>query len=213
MKKGRGFGRMKILNNKKMKTFLFIDGTNLYAAQYKLFGPNKYLDFPSFIKEIENKIKIKFDNIYFYASYTPKPKKITKKQKRYIINEFKFYQSVKKTPKLTFFKGYRSKTSGKEKEVDVKLATDLVGYGLLNQYDTAYLMTGDADFLQAINFIKKYNPLKRIFLLCFANKIMFKGLYYYPSTIIQFINKPVKIFNIARKSKVINIYPSLLSTH
>jgi len=40
---------------------------------------------------------------------------------------------------------------------------------------------------------------------------MFKGLYYYQSTIIQFINKPVKIFNIARKSKVINIYPSLLS--
>jgi hypothetical protein len=138
LKKGRGFGRIKILD-KKMKNFLFIDGTNLYAAQYQLFGPKMYLDFPSFIKEIEDKIKIKFDKIYFYASYTPKSKKITKKQKRYIINEFKFYQSVKKTPKLKFFKGYRSKTSGKEKEVDVKLATDIVGYGLLNQYDTAYL--------------------------------------------------------------------------
>ena len=42
-----------------MKTFLFIDGTNLYAAQYKLFGPKMYLDFPSFIKEIENKIMYK----------------------------------------------------------------------------------------------------------------------------------------------------------
>ena len=98
-----------------MKNFLFIDGTNLYAAQYELFGANRYLNFPLFIKEIENKIKIKFDKIYFYASYTPKSKKITKKQKRYIINEFKFYQSVKKTPKLTFFKGYRSKTSGKKR--------------------------------------------------------------------------------------------------
>lgn len=29
-----------------MKTFLFIDGTNLYAAQYELFGPDRYLDFP-----------------------------------------------------------------------------------------------------------------------------------------------------------------------
>ena len=56
---------MKIFNNKKMKTFLFIDGTNLYAAQFELFGPGRYLDFPSFIKEIENKIKIKFDKIYF----------------------------------------------------------------------------------------------------------------------------------------------------
>ncbi len=27
---------------KKKKTYLFIDGTNLYAGQYKLLGPNKY---------------------------------------------------------------------------------------------------------------------------------------------------------------------------
>jgi len=49
---------MKILN-KKMKTFLFIDGTNLYSAQFELFGAKMYLDFPSFIKEIENKIMYK----------------------------------------------------------------------------------------------------------------------------------------------------------
>lgn len=43
----------------KNKTYLFIDGTNLYAGQYELFGPDKYLDFSKFIKQIENKEFIK----------------------------------------------------------------------------------------------------------------------------------------------------------
>ena len=51
-----------------MKTYLFIDGTNLYAAQYELFGPKKYLDFSGFLKEVEKKIKAKLGKIYFYAS-------------------------------------------------------------------------------------------------------------------------------------------------
>ena len=34
------------------KTFLFVDGTNLYAGQYELLGPDKYLVFSLFFKEI-----------------------------------------------------------------------------------------------------------------------------------------------------------------
>jgi uncharacterized LabA/DUF88 family protein len=195
---------MKISDNKKMKTFLFIDGTNLYAAQYQLFGPDKYLNFPSFIREIEDKIKVKFDKIYFYASYTPKKTKPTKREKQYIINEFKFYQSVKKTKSLIFFKGYRSKTSGKEKEVDVKLATDLVGYGLLSQYDTAYLMTGDADFLQALFFIKKHNPKITVKIICLDKKIMYKGAFYFDTFILNFSNQRLN-FHPKQKIKIINI--------
>jgi hypothetical protein len=47
-----------------MKTYLFIDGTNLYASQYELFGPQRYLDFSKFIKEIEEKIKVKKERLY-----------------------------------------------------------------------------------------------------------------------------------------------------
>lgn len=184
-----------------MKTYLFIDGTNLYASQYELFGPNQYLDFSKFIRAIENKLKITFDKIFFYASYTPTKGKITEKEKAFMKNEFLFYQSVKKTPKVIFFKGYRSKKSGKEKEVDVKLSVDLVGYGLLDQYDIAYLFTGDADFLQAAFFILKYKPKKKVYLLCMPNKLMFKGLYYYPSYVIQFKDRSIKIPKIAKKAK------------
>ena len=78
------------------KIYLFIDGTNLYAGQYQLFGPRKYLDFPVFIKEIESKLGTTFNKIYFYASYTPQPKKPTRKQKLYLKNEAFFYRGVKR---------------------------------------------------------------------------------------------------------------------
>ncbi len=33
-----------------MCSYLFVDGSNLYAGQYELFGPKKYLDFSKYIK-------------------------------------------------------------------------------------------------------------------------------------------------------------------
>ena len=100
-----------------MKTFLFIDGTNLYAAQFELFGPGRYLDFPSFIKEIKNKIRIKFDKIYFYASYSPQPKKPTKKEKLYLKNEALFYRSVKLTKNFSFLLVIVQKHQEKKKKL------------------------------------------------------------------------------------------------
>jgi hypothetical protein len=41
-----------------VKTFLFIDGTNLYAGQYELFGPKKYLVFSSHKNRFTNQQKI-----------------------------------------------------------------------------------------------------------------------------------------------------------
>lgn len=98
----------------------------MYAGRYQLFGPDKYLDFSLFIKEIKSKLAITFDKIYFYASYTPKKNRLTLKEKKYVVSEFTFYKGVKRLKKVIFFKGYRSKKSGKEKEVDVKLTADIV---------------------------------------------------------------------------------------
>ncbi|MCJ7804157.1 NYN domain-containing protein [Patescibacteria group bacterium] len=172
-----------------MKTYLFIDGTNLYASQYELLGPQKYLNFSKFIEEIEKKIKVKFNKIYFYASYSPKPKRINKKQALYLKNEGLFYKSVKETKNLFFFKGYRSKTSGKEKAVDVKLAVDLITFAFLDKYKTVFLFTGDADFLQALFAIKKFHSKKKTYLLCMENKLMYQGLFHFKTYVISFRNK------------------------
>lgn len=183
----------------RKKTYLFVDGSNLYAGQLELFGPDSYLNFSKLISIIEKKLKTSFDKIYFYASYSPLPNKPTLKQKLYLKNEAFFYRSVKETKNLTFFTGYRSKTSGKEKEVDVKLAVDLVSFAFLNKYDSAYLFSGDADFLQALFNIKRYCTEKKMYLLCLQNKIMHKGAFYYKLHVLNFLPDRIKFH---RKQKI-----------
>ncbi len=174
-----------------MSTYLFVDGTNLYAAQYELFGPNKYICFSELIKQTEQKLQLSFTKIYFYASYSPKSKKPHQNEKLFLKNEGLFYRSVKQTDKVVFFTGYRSKTSGKEKEVDVKLTADIITYAFLKRFNNVFLLTGDADFLQALLSIRKFHNRININLLCMENKIMYQGLFRFKTFIMVFIRKPV----------------------
>lgn len=186
-------------------SYLFIDGSNLYASQYEYFGPKKYLDFPGFIKTLESCLDLKFSKIYFYASYSPHPAKPTKKQKEYLSNEGLFYRSVRSEKSTIFFKGYRSKTSGKEKEVDVKIAVDIVDMAWKNKYQHAFLLTGDADFLHALFAAQKLK--KKISLICMANHIMFKGSYHFETHIIKPVSKKIteKLDLSNTKTKWINL--------
>ncbi len=187
----------------KRKAYLFIDGTNLYAGQYELFGPNKYLSFPRFLKAIETKLKLRFARIYFYASYSPQPVKLTKKAKKYLKNEALFYRSVKKTPRTVFFKGYRSPTSGKEKEVDVKLAVDIVDFAYRNKYDDLYLLSGDADFMAAIQVAQKL--AKRIVILAIQNRVPNRFSYNFPTVVFFLTEKLNDKFFPRQKIKLVRL--------
>jgi len=184
-------------------TFLFIDGSNLYASQYELFGPQKYIDFNIFIHEIEFILETKFDAIFFYASYSPQPNNLNHKEKQYLKNEALFYKSVKAYPKISFFTGYRSKSSGKEKEVDVKIAVDIVDFAHRKLMKQIVLLTGDADFMEALHVAKKQGI--RVSVLCMENKIMYKALIFYSVTIILLTSRKVLIHKIRRKPNIIKI--------
>ena len=153
------------MKKKTDTVYLFVDGTNLYAGQYELFGPEKYLDFGKFIVIVEKHLSIRFKKIYFYASYSPRPKVPTRKQIAYLRNEALFYRSVRKTKHVIFITGHRSPTSGKEKGIDMHLGIDMVKYGFLRQYSVAYLITGDADLIYAVETVKELSiPVHAIFL-------------------------------------------------
>jgi uncharacterized LabA/DUF88 family protein len=176
----------------KKTTAFFVDGSNLYAGQYQLFGPEKYLDFKRLIKFIEKNLKISFNHIYFYASYSPKVTKPTKKEKAYLKNEALFYRNVKSIKNLTFFKGYRSKTSGKEKEVDVKLAVDIVDFAHKNKFKKLFLCSGDADFMHALKIAQSLK--KEINILALEDRIPHRFSYSYLVHLICF-QKTLKIKN------------------
>lgn len=189
-----------------MKTFLFIDGTNLYAGQYELFGPKRYLNFPKFIQSIQKRQKVRFNKVYFYASYSPKPKRVTGKTKQYLINEFLFYKSVKQLTNLYFFKGDRSKTSGKEKGVDIALCTDLLTLSHNNKYDKAIIFTGDADFNYAL---KAVNQNKQVEVYCLENRVAFPLSYSFNTTVITLSELPKRSHkNKKAKIKFVKINPT-----
>lgn len=178
-------------------TYLFVDGSNLYASQYELFGPSEYLYFPAFLRQVESKLHVVFDRIYFYSSYSPRPEDPTNKEKLYLKNESFFYRSVKSIRRLTFFKGYRSPTSGKEKEVDVKLSVDIVDFAHLKKYKKVFLLTGDADFMEALKIPNRLGLEAAV--LCMENKIMFKALLFYKTIVIKFTDKVITFNKIKKK--------------
>jgi len=185
-------------------TYLFIDGTNLYASQFKIFGPRNYLNFAKLIKHLEEKLTLKFRQIHFYASYSPRSPLDTPTTKQYLKNEDFFYKCVKETNDLTFFKGYRSKTSGKEKEVDVKLAVDIVKFAYEKKYDSIYLLSGDADFLQALIAIQ-HLPIA-INIICIENTVLFKGSFQFNTKIVAFTPDKLNIiFDKRQKIEIIKI--------
>lgn len=134
------------------KTFLYIDGTNLFAGQNELFGPKKYLSFKFLISKINKLVKI--DHIYFYASYMNKKNHLTPRLKDLIAAEALFYREVLHTKNVTFFKGHRSPTSGKEKGVDVHLSVDIVKDIFLKLCDQIVIMTGDSDLIYPLEVVK-----------------------------------------------------------
>lgn len=134
------------------KTILYIDGTNLFAGQNELFGPKQYLSFKFLIKEITKLIEI--DEIYFYASYMNRRNHLTPRLKDLIAAEALFYREVIRTRNVTFYKGHRSPTSGKEKGVDVHLSVDIVKDTFLKRCNQIVIMTGDADLIYPLEVVK-----------------------------------------------------------
>ncbi len=137
------------------KSYLYIDGTNLFAGQNELFGPYKYLSFSYLIKEIKKLFLI--DNIFFYASYLSNINQRKPELKKLTTAEAFFYKDVKSYPGLIFYKGHRSPTSGKEKGVDIHLAVDIVKDVFLEKCSEVIIMTGDADFIYPIELVKQFN--------------------------------------------------------
>lgn len=185
------------------RNFLFVDGSNLNAGQQEAFGLNSYLDFTRFIKCLERQMKIGFLKVFFYASYSPKHKRPTKKQKLYLANEGLFYKSVRSLSKCVFFKGHRSKTSEKEKGVDVKLAVDMVHLSHLDQFDDLYLFSGDADFMHALHISRKLG--KKVFVIALQNRIPMRFTYDYKTFIAVFDSKLQKLIKPAKGQKITTV--------
>ena len=157
-----GLGKKKAARRKK-RTHLYIDGTNLFAGQNELFGPKAYVPFSNLLRDIRKIYAV--NHVFFYASYMVAANFNKPGRKALAAVEAQFYRSVKDTSNVTFYRGHRSPTSGKEKGVDVHLAVDMVRDAFLRRYGEAVVMSGDADLSYAVEVVRKLGtPIYAIFL-------------------------------------------------
>ena len=188
----------------KKKINLYIDGTNLFAGQNELFGPHKHLSFAYLIQEIKKLVPV--DNIFFYASYMNKRNrsKLTEERKKFIAAEALFYREVRNTKNVTFYRGHRSSTSGKEKGVDVHLSVDIVKDIFLGNCNQIAIMTGDADLIYPLEVVKMLKiPTYAIFL---PNRFSLEMAYKANSSfVLNFSNKFSTERKLPRLLKIINI--------
>jgi len=130
---------------KSNRVIIFIDGSNLYHNLVENFGKAN-INFSEFVNLLAGKNKIV--KVYYYnapVNQKEKPDQYKRQQK--------FYASLKKNPKIEIKLGRLEKRPNgppAEKGVDVKIAVDIITFAYLNVYDTAILVSGDADFVPAI---------------------------------------------------------------
>jgi uncharacterized LabA/DUF88 family protein len=127
---------------------IFIDGSNLYHA---LEGTLKRhdLDFTQFVAKLCGDRRL-YRTYYYNAlqDVAARPDAFREQQE--------FLDTLRKTPYLEVRLGIIKTAQGTqvEKGVDIMLGIDLLNLAWNNLYDTAILVSGDADFAYALQTVK-----------------------------------------------------------
>ncbi|MSQ32754.1 MAG: NYN domain-containing protein [Dehalococcoidia bacterium] len=137
----------------KDKVVIFIDGSNFYHALEQNCG-RADVDFTRFAQRLAGERRIV--RIYYYnviQDVSRNPDGYREQQK--------FLTSLFDTPYLEVRLGTTRSREGVtvEKGVDVMLAVDLVSYGASHIYDTAIVVSGDADYAYAVQTVKNMGRL------------------------------------------------------
>lgn len=130
------------------RVMVFIDGSNLYHVLGQICGRHD-LQFDKFAQKLANGRDLK--RVYYYnirQEFEDKP--------NVGADQNRFLQSLYDTPYLEVKLGIWKQRGGTmvEKGVDVMLATDVVVHAFKDHYDTAIVVSGDADFYPALQAAK-----------------------------------------------------------
>lgn len=128
------------------KLMIFIDGSNLFWAMDE-YKKGYRLDMAKLIEELtagRDRIRT-----YYYASQKEPP----------IDKQTKFYDKLSYMGIQCSIKNLKH---GKEKGVDVALATEFLACGFKNNYDVAVIVSGDQDYANAVQEIKSNGKIVEI---------------------------------------------------
>ena len=130
------------------RVVIFVDGSNLYHCLMEEFG-RADLDFFRFGQALcEGRRLIR---TYYYNAVVRREDG----EERYQAQQ-RFFDSLRKVPYLDLRLGRLERRGNAvvEKGIDVRVATDMLWQAHNNVYDTAILVSGDADYVPAVEAVK-----------------------------------------------------------
>ncbi len=135
-------------NRENERVMVFIDGSNLYHVLTQSCGRHD-LQFDKFAMKLANGRKLQ--RIYYYNI-----KQESDTNPNMGVEQQKFLDSMYDTPYVEVRLGIWKQRGDimVEKGVDVMLATDVVTNAYNDHYDTAIVVSGDADFYPALQAVK-----------------------------------------------------------
>lgn len=131
---------------------LYVDGSNLFGGLSELVRSGEYIDFASLLPIISRSFQ-GIDRVKFYSAFMRVHPNMSKRDYLFAKAQVEFLNSVIALPDVHFGRGNISK-HGKEKGVDLRLGIDMVRDAYNDEYDDAILLSGDADFLYAVETIR-----------------------------------------------------------
>ncbi|MBU0957823.1 MAG: NYN domain-containing protein [Nanoarchaeota archaeon] len=138
--------------DKKERVSIYIDGSNFYNNIKLIKRKNERVNYAKLITLLAKDREI--ISIFYYVAPLDKQYNYQK-----YLDHGKFLNFLRQIPKFNVVLCELKKEDKAYgiKEDDVHLAVDLVGDAYENKYDTAIIVSGDADFLPAIKRVKKIN--------------------------------------------------------
>jgi uncharacterized LabA/DUF88 family protein len=153
----------------KRRANFYIDGFNLYYG-LKAAGLRQHLwlDLVALCRGLTKSNSEEFRLVKYFTAVTPNP---PHRRKRHLL----YLDALRTTlPNIQIFEGkyYDTKEScpfcrkdyivPREKHTDVNIGCQLLRDATLNEFDVAYLISGDSDLVPAIRTMKELAPGKKI---------------------------------------------------
>lgn len=165
------------------KVSIFIDSGNFYHLVLKKLGLHELdFDFDGFVNMLANGRQITLEGKRFYIG-TVREKQDGHESKKAMENQTKLFSELIKIGNWTIntsklrtrtekiiiddrVAGYKQLldkgviqieySRSREKGIDVKIAVDLIAGAIDNKYDTAVIVSSDADLTPAIDWVRKH---------------------------------------------------------
>ena len=134
------------------RVMVYIDGSNLYHSLKQAFGRTD-VDFSKFSQALVGEDRQLVRTYYYNAPVDQK-----REPMRY-RNQQKFFHALRRIDYFELrlgrlvYRGWPS-VSPFEKGIDIKLGTDMLVHGVSQNYDVAILVSGDTDFVDALQAVK-----------------------------------------------------------